>query len=748
MCGKSAFQPRHFVQKIAKTAAWLTIPALAIVLVWLPVARHYYVPDVRISDLTVERARREPSESALRKLQGDRLMGHGWSNHQQVVTAAEELLRGELRLGDHSPVKFRLPFDAQNLSPSSLSLQLQVAGLVPIDLLLQAYKFTGQERFFLAARESILEFARYERSALLPRGLLWNDHAIANRVFVLSDFWRVYRRRGDLQPEAARAILGLVARSGELLAKREQFTFATNHGVMQNVALLRLRLGFPGLPNTERYQRLALERLGEQMAFYVNEEGVVLEHSAQYQFFGIRLLELVFRYIRLLELPVPEEWERKYAKALQVASNLQRPDGSLPLFGDTSLGARPSTPSEERRSRPFGVVTKGGRATRPDPPIAWYPVAGYAIWWDGLEHWQDSRRLRQTVVAFSLFPGHAHKHADDLSVLLWAGGQTWWTNLGYWPYAHRNRSQAESWNGSNAPHLIGESRDSERSVRPLSYGSFDRAVMLDVVREGPGGYSARRQVIHVKPNVWLILDSFSGSPKLRSMTRWTTGYGIILRQGEIQGSYLLEAQNGPARLLAFFFGASGLSPRTLPRAVGPFVGSSLGRDRELTASAVEVEERADDSWAAVLWVYDQDGTLALPSAFRPTMTLWRGPQDWTAIMPRGSTVAEVSRRGERFFVRVEEGGLVETTLIALSSTLQRDELHQAFLSTARKYPQFRDRLRYRQWGTYLLVAVAGVQELSLLILARRVNRIYGWLRLLSLALWIMGGIWIATTLRL
>lgn len=726
------------VRRHATAALWLVIPVLIVASIWLPVVRHYRVSDAAISRLIVEQARQEPSDALLQRLRGDRLLYHGWTSDQQVVAAAEALLRGELHVSGHAPIKYRLPFHPEDLVSGLPSLQLQVAGLVAVDLLLHAYELTRQERFFEAARDSVVEFARYERGAWMPSGLLWNDHAVANRVFVLSDFWRVFRRHRDFQPEAAGTILGLVARSGELLAKREHFTFASNHGVMQSTALLRYRLSFPALPFAEDYQRLARERLNELMAYYVNEEGVVLEHSASYQFFGIQLLGLAFRYIHLLDLPVPTEWERKHAKAVQFAAQLRRPDGSLPTFGDTPWRSRRPDPLEEERDPPRSVAS----ARRPDPPIAWYPVAGYAVWWDGLEHWPDSPRLRQTLVAFSFFPGHAHKHADDLSVVLWAGGQTWWTNLGYWSYGLPERSQAESWNGSNAPHLVDEPKDSRRTPKMLFHGSSSRVVMLDVERDGPGTYAARRQVLHLKPNAWLVLDSISGSPGLRSMTRWTIGYGIRLREHETARRYVLEAEDAPATLVASFFGSPGLSLRRLANTLGPFAGRSAPAASESGVPAIEVEQPADGSWAGVVWVFDQDGTLVPPGG-KPEMVLWHSPEHWTAIVPGESTAMEIARRGDRLSVREVEGKFVETLLLGTASYApQRAEIRRAFLNAEAKYPRFRNHLRYRQWSTYLLVAAAAVQELLFLGFSSNTGRVYGWLRLLTLGLWIGGGIWL------
>ena len=57
------------------------------------------------------------------------------------------------------------------------------------------------------------------------------------------------------------------------------------------------------------------------------------------------------------------------------------------------------------------------------------------------------------MVLWANFVSHAHKHADETSMVVWAGGKSWWENVGYWPYGVEGRSEAESWSGSNAPHL-------------------------------------------------------------------------------------------------------------------------------------------------------------------------------------------------------------------------------------------------------------------------------------------------------
>ncbi|MFZ2294997.1 MAG: hypothetical protein WAW46_08150 [Polaromonas sp.] len=49
----------------------------------------------------------------------------------------------------------------------------------------------------------------------------------------------------------------MAARSGELLAKKSQSTVRSNHGVMQNMALLQISAAFPDFPKTQKWRNLA-----------------------------------------------------------------------------------------------------------------------------------------------------------------------------------------------------------------------------------------------------------------------------------------------------------------------------------------------------------------------------------------------------------------------------------------------------------------------------------------------------------
>src|SRR5947207_5444976 len=163
-----------------------------------------------------------------------------------------------------------MPFSARDLDHVPPACQLPLAGFYVPDVLLRAYEVSGREDFLTAAQAFISAAAQYEESAWLPRGEFWNEHALAARVSVLANFWRLYRHSPNYQPGTARQVMQLLAHAEDLLASPSQFVFATNHGIMQNLALWHGSLAFPSLPQSQEYKRLATVRMNEQMKFYVS----------------------------------------------------------------------------------------------------------------------------------------------------------------------------------------------------------------------------------------------------------------------------------------------------------------------------------------------------------------------------------------------------------------------------------------------------------------------------------------------
>ena len=716
---------------------WLVIAAL-----WVPVYWAYRVPGITVTDKMIEQSREFPADATLEELRDFRFLSLDWKNKQELIDGASDMLKGHLQTEGCS-TRIAIPFSDRDFDEVAPGCDLYFAGFVVPDVWLQAYEATGRQEFLRAAENFIVSAEAYERSAVRPRGMLWNDHAVAARVTVLANFWRLYRHSPGFRPQVARQVLQMVARSEQLLAKPGQFTFATNHGIMQNLSLWHASLAFPALPRGEEYQRLARRRITDQMKFFISDEGVVLEHSAGYHLFGLELFGMAFRYLDLMHQPALPEWIEKYQRAEKFYAALRRPDGSLPTFGDTGddalpLGPRVTTFDQDHRPQPLAYQAQW----KPPSTVNVYPVSGYSIWWDGLEFWPDPRNLSQTVVAWSNFPSQSHKHADEMSVLFWAAGQTWLSNIGYWPYDDKWRGTIESWAGSNAPHLVGENPGAPRTTTLISSASSSQMNALELERTGSENYVARRQVIHCQPNLWLVLDNTSGPEARRTSTTWTSAADVTWQPGPTAESFWLESPHVPDRLNMFFLGSHGAEDRLLRGSTTPFAGWQLEHSVPVPASALVVEEPAKNSWAATVWTWEKSGAAEKIDP-APQMTHWTDATHWEMQLPGPAGGLDLLRQDDTLRLHSAHGLVAELRLMAPPNVGQAiAELRHQFVAAQSRYPVFSANLRRRKKITFLLFGILLLQEILFLVYTRlrgpRVHMLQG----LSLVAWIGGGLWL------
>ena len=722
----------------------LVAPMLVLGAVWWPDFAHYYISTPTISDQALATARRTPEDSLLQELSSYQLgIAPRAFAEGALVAIADKLLRGEVEIAGLTHTRITLPFSADDLDKGPGSWDLAFAALTLPDVLLRAYGQTHDDRYLFAARDMILGWAKYERGAWLPRGHLWNDHALAARVPVLADFWLAYRQHPAYDPAVARILFEFLGRTAYVLANPSHFTFSTNHGVMQNLALCHLSLAFPGLPHAARYREIAVARLRQQMAFYVNTEGVVLEHSAGYHKFGLELMGVALRYLTLMHIAVPDDWLEKYRQASRVYAQLRRPDGSLPLIGDTGNGPDPRGPL-------ISWIGADGRAEalryqpawRPAEAHSQYPVAGYSIWWDGLESWPRSARLSQTVVAWSYFAGHGHKHADELSVSLWAVGQLWWSNAGYWTYDGQGRSQAASWSGSNAPHLVGEAAGSRRSTRLVSSAWSPSLAGLHLERSGPGQFRSNRQVLHLGPNVWVVVDHSTGGGQEMTRTQWTTSPDIRLVQGEVPGSYALEPSESRLVMSVRLLTSSGTTVRQVRGSLEPFAGWQVVHGAGSPASALVIDQPARESWTILVSCLDIDSSPAVACPDR-VEGHFRRDDDWIVGMHTRS--ARLALRRSDSTIQVDDDRAPEKpqmlTLQAPDNVSPKlEDLRRAY-EDASRYPRFRDLTRYRTRVSFVILLLVATQE-ALFALPTVIKRRYGLFRMLTTLAWALFGMWL------
>jgi hypothetical protein len=712
--------------------AWL-LPALLIGLVWAPLLWKYRPVHRTISPAIVEKLRAMPDDGTLAEMAA---IDFGWSLQALAPTpaaTAEALLQGRLVLPGAPAYPVDAIFSAAHVAAPPPELALAISGFLVPRLLVAGYADSGDPSYLRAALDYVQDWAAFERAAVLPVGHLWTDHAIAARAMVIADLWRHYRQSPLYDPATAASLLGMVESYGHLLARPELYTVHSNHGVMQNLALMAIGIAFPQLPDAGLYRQTGANRFLAQMAFFVGDNGAVNEHSAGYQGFGVELMGQALRCLSLMRQPIPAGLHHRYERAKALYAQMLRPDGSLPLIGDTQAQPQPIVETEAAADGFYGPL----HALRPQPrqAVTLDPVAGYLLWWRGAPE-----AKAQLALSWAAFPSNVHRHADQTSVTLWADGRDLVTNVGYWPYHLPGGEAARGWRGSNSPHLVGEPDLSLLHAAPLGLAASPKLALFDIERPGPGDFRARRQIIHAEPGLWLVLDSFAdGVPRRPVETVWT--FDPRLQASDMDGLGRVRLAGEGGVLDVAFLGNTGQRVSAHRGERDPFAGWVVGASGVAPAPSFVVEQGSNGGWSLMAARLQPSRFGAMPPP-APSMETWAGPEQWRLVAPGIGTLVRTGT-----MLRLVRGEAVTELPIAAigDATAGRQHLEAAYAAVASAAwvsGWYRDVIEYRWRATVMLLVLVAAQVLAVGAVKAFARQRLGTVYALAVCWWLVVGGWL------
>jgi hypothetical protein len=682
----------------------------------------------------VEEMRFNPGSEVLRELRrvGSSAPNFDGGINDEIVRAADQLFVGQYALSG-PPITITLPFDSSEEDFGVSGWSLYLCSFIVPALLAQAHEITQEIHYLNAAVDYIIAWAAFESSLLIPRGLVFNDHATAGRAIILTEVWRQYRDSPAYQQAVASKLLGYADRLRQLLSKPELFEFRSNHGLMQSLSLLHLSIAFPALENTRQYTSIGTDRLLSQLPYYINAEGVILEHSAGYQHAGLRRLTAARRYFDLLNKPFPRELELRFAKAIDIALQLLRPDRTLPPIGDTGTHSFDLYPvarlADELRIASYADSVDLERVRRPDRSFL-AAAAGLAVFWSGLDAWPAADKLSQTVVHWGNFVTQSHKHADEMGISLWAVGEQWVRGIGTWPYESRRR--AIGWRSSNAPHWLDELRLAERDTVLEGRSTGDAVEFLELVRRNIDGSEIRRQLILVDGMHWLVLDDYHADTPRQSEVLWRFSPGLSLESAPSNGLFRVESADGSS-LEVRLLGNEDWTIESDPSGTAKW-NNGVVLDGEIVPSpAVRGTSSGTDMALATVFSLGTSGMQG-GSSLR-----WRSSNDWNLSLGHDSDAALlVERRADRLTVTGADQMTQVLRILAVgseSNSLAQEE--KALLQMQAKYGQpLKFRLERRVKVSIAVVLTTLLQWLAFFFVRTWLPRIWTATLTLSIACWI------------
>lgn len=687
-------------------------PFVAAVSVFVPVVEHYRTPRVVISDELIKEfvKNSRTNRHILEELYGYRTMGmHKRLPGDELVSTATEILNGYMSAPHHAAAPFALPLTFDDINSAPASMRLSLAGLLPASILLDTYKRTGNDKYLHAAADIAIWFLKSEHDMWLPQGLIWNDHAIAARsMFFCRLLVELAFVDGSDKTAVSGELLEALDRHVRLLADDRHFTFRSNHGLMQSVAVLHAAIVVPSLPSIRDNLQKVINRTDQQLELIVSTNGVFTEHSAGYQEFNLNLLAQAIRYVTLLTGSVPEHWTERYFNALEFYRHIRRPDDTLPRHGDTGGSAAPVL---------LGVAEPGPLRLSSESEF----VAQHAepAWFDpGLGYWSEWGTDSHLLVTWANFPSQVHKHADELSLHFWSAGEDWLTAAGYWPYGDAMREKAIGWRGSNAPHALNEPSDTLRTSTLSAWYRDDDVTLLHLQRNASSGHTVNRMLVRFG-RTWLNIDAAEGDVA-STTTVWQLSPTVEIANGgqveEKRVSLLRSTQSTSSLAVQALLGNDAAMSQVRGERE-PFGGWVIRAGVAQPAAAV-VMTAPKGSWSGLAW-RSEASSGSLPEALVRDIS-WESANDWSVEFGDVPPVV-LERHGQQLTIRSGQSRR-DISLQDVTTTSEALEMaERAYFEAAKRYPMFRDFLPWRYKIFWLAIAAAILQFIVLVAASRQLQ---------------------------
>ncbi len=351
---------------------------------------------------------------------------------------AESFLAGELRLLDRPGFRFGEVIDWKADPFLDRTWQLLLHSLVHTRPLTRRYRETGDVAALQLAGRVIQQWIERNSAWHLapPSEFSWNDHAIAFRSLAILDYSLAAADRASAQEMAL--LLRSLKGHARALASPLHYSPRHNHGLDQDVALLSLAVFLHPWPEARQWRALAVSRLQAQLSETISSQGVHLEHSPGYHF--STLIHLVELYRIARRFGIEEFTEPTFVALLHRMAEFGRwtvqPDDRLVAFGDSFRWQNATVFAGRLQQLVRAEPGLSGLSIDPDGPprsagLKAYPQEGYAFY-----STRDSggARIHHVALTAAHHAGLAHKHADDLAVVISACGASLLVDHGGYGY--------------------------------------------------------------------------------------------------------------------------------------------------------------------------------------------------------------------------------------------------------------------------------------------------------------------------
>jgi len=442
------------------------------------------------------------------------------SSKEEIISKADSLLLSYYQYLSYPSVKLSkdVTWTEHFFNDPSWNFRLHVMDY--LYTLVNAYRQTDNLRYLKRAEELILDWIsdNSDYYFLPPSDFSWGDHSTALRLTNWLYFWEEWSKSSLFTSSKMKLVLSSIVAHAERLANPKFYNYHHNHGISQDIALLSATSVFPEIGKSTEWRRLACNRLKDQINFAISPNGVHLEHSPGYHFYGLEQIQEI--NILLNDMNLKDDFdidlEELITKMIRYVKYIVQPNGKIATIGDTGPGNIKKfisllEPFIDKDNGLEYILTNGNSGSLSDTAIS-FKDEGYAIIRDSNGDKIPFEKSFYLFFTTAANKGRDHKHSDELSFILSYGGYDLLIDPGYYSYKNDEyRTFIISPKAHNTITVDEKNNDGWNKTFEKFYND-SIYTLIQVSHRNFSGFECRRRLIRVRQNILIVVDEIKPYP--------------------------------------------------------------------------------------------------------------------------------------------------------------------------------------------------------------------------------------------
>ena len=453
----------------------------------------------------------------------------------------------------------------------------------------RAYALTKEEEF---AAEFFAQLESWHEQNPVGRGANWScAMEVALRAMNLLAAFSLFRSSPQLTEERLRTLLTIFDHHGAHICRNLEFSHVatSNHYLSDITGLFWLGSMLPELTAAEEWRPWALKEMLRELDKQILPDGADYEGSTGYHCFVLELFLYSFLLCRINEIAIEDRYWRKLQTMLEYLRAILRPDGFVPLIGDSDAARVLPIASRSANDRAY-LLALGAVAFNDSqlklPGLELPSELSWLLGEEGLQNYQqlEYSNAKPSSQAFPdtgayllrhedlylLFnsdgPGKgrpaSHRHNDALSIEISAGGRAFIVDPGSYVYTAdlHERHLFRSTSYHSTVQIDDEEQQTMNEEEPFASGGEASARVLawestgerDRMAAEHSGYERlpepviHRRVItfNKRDRWWLIEDELVGKGQHKVAARFHFDGGLHVKLSDNDTVIASDANNG------------------------------------------------------------------------------------------------------------------------------------------------------------------------------------------------------------